>query len=109
MNNISHLLHRAKAKNSNQYAIGWFFKTSKQSYIIPISPSFYYIEVEESTLAVHHPSMLDSNNNKIFASLQEDGQGGDIDQNGKVFIFNPVETIPYFMDWDSYTIKGIKE
>jgi hypothetical protein len=53
--------------------------------------------------------MLDSNNNKIFASLQEDGKGGDIDQNGKVFIFNPIETIPYYMTWDDFTIKGIQE
>ena len=35
--------------------------------------------VDETTLAIHFPDiMLDSQGNKIFASLQEDGKGGDI-------------------------------
>ena len=35
-----------------------------------------YIEVD--TISIHFPDMLDSQRNKIFASLQEDGKGGDI-------------------------------
>ena len=35
-------------------------------------------EIDPTTLAIHFPSMVDSNGNKIFASLQEDGKGGDI-------------------------------
>ena len=34
--------------------------------------------IDETTLAIHFPDMLDSQGNKIFASLQEDGKGGDI-------------------------------
>ena len=34
--------------------------------------------IDKSTLAIHFPDMLDSQGNKIFASLQEDGKGGDI-------------------------------
>ena len=30
------------------------------------------------TLAIHFPDMIDSQGNKIFASLQKDGKGGDI-------------------------------
>ena len=30
------------------------------------------------TLSINFPNMLDSQGNKIFASLQEDGKGGDI-------------------------------
>ena len=34
--------------------------------------------VDETTLAIHFPNMLDRKGNKIFASLQEDDKGGDI-------------------------------
>ena len=34
--------------------------------------------IDETTLAIHFPYMLDSQGNKIFASLQKDGKGGDI-------------------------------
>ena len=36
------------------------------------------IRVVTSTLSIHFPDMLDSEGNKIFASLSEDGKGGDI-------------------------------
>ncbi len=34
--------------------------------------------IDISTLAIHFPNILDTKGNKIFASLQEDGKGGDI-------------------------------
>lgn len=34
--------------------------------------------IDESTLSIHFEDMLDSQGNKIFASLSEDGKGGDI-------------------------------
>lgn len=34
--------------------------------------------IDISTLSIHFPDMLDSKGNKIFASLSEDGKGGDI-------------------------------
>lgn len=34
--------------------------------------------IDISTLAIHFPDMLDSQGNKIFASLSEDGKGGDV-------------------------------
>ena len=37
--------------------------------------------IDETTLAIHFPDMLDSQGNKIFASLQEDGKGGDLIDN----------------------------
>lgn len=37
-----------------------------------------YHEVSKDYLAIHFPDMLDSQGNKIFASLSEDGKGGDI-------------------------------
>ncbi|WP_428739454.1 hypothetical protein [Sulfurimonas sp.] len=35
-------------------------------------------EIDPTTLAIHFPDMKDSENNPIFASLSEDGKGGDI-------------------------------
>ena len=35
-------------------------------------------EIDKTTLSIHFPDMIDSQGNKIFASLQEDGKGGDI-------------------------------
>ena len=35
-------------------------------------------EIDPTTLSIHFPDMLDSQGNKIFASLQKDGRGGDI-------------------------------
>ena len=34
--------------------------------------------IDKSTLSIHFLDMLDSQGNKIFASLQEDGKGGDL-------------------------------
>lgn len=36
------------------------------------------IKIDPSTLAIHFPDRLDSEGTKIFASLSEDGKGGDI-------------------------------
>ena len=41
--------------------------------------------IDISTLSIHFPDMLDSKGNKIFASLQEDGKGGDIMQDDEYF------------------------
>ena len=107
------LKYRARVKNSNKYIIGWFFKTSKASYIIPIASYFTYIEIDESTLAVNRSDMIDSQGKEIFASLNPSGLGGDIDttyyENEHVFIFDTQETIPYWSSWDSWTVSGIKE
>ena len=40
--------------------------------------------IDPTTLAIHFPDMLDSKGNKIFASLSEDGKGGDIVEHEQV-------------------------
>ena len=47
--------------------------------------NFDITEIDIATLAIHFPDMLDSQGNKIFASLQEDGKGGDIMQDDEYF------------------------
>jgi hypothetical protein len=41
--------------------------------------------IDPTTISIHFPDMLDSKGNKIFASLQEDGKGGDIMQDDEHF------------------------
>lgn len=45
-------IYRAKVKGSNKSIEGWFFKTSKAAYIIPIATYFTYIEIELETLEI---------------------------------------------------------
>ena len=41
------------------------------------SPDYEDVEIDPSTLAINFYDMLDRQGNKIFASLSEDGKGGD--------------------------------
>ena len=52
----------------NQTIDGWFTNV-----MIPLT-----YKIDPTTLAIHFPDILDSQGNKIFASLREDGKGGDI-------------------------------
>jgi len=50
-------------------------------------------EIDPTTLAIHFPNMVDKKGNKIFASLNKDGKGGDIvydeiSKDKEVFLFN---------------------
>ena len=79
-------IFRAKKINSNEYIEGclniWeqngkIYHSIKEIGKYP-SPFNNIHIIDESTLSIHFPDMLDSQGNKIFASLQEDGKGGDI-------------------------------
>ena len=69
-------IYRAKKIDSDEYAVGYY------TYNIDNGLGFIWEEnihkVDITTLAIHFPDMLDSQGNKIFASLSEDGKGGDI-------------------------------
>lgn len=52
----------------NQTIDGWFTNV-----MIPLT-----YKIDLTTLSIHLPDMIDSNGNKIFASLSEDGKGGDM-------------------------------
>lgn len=68
-----------------------------------------YTQIDPTTLAIHFPDMLDSQGNKIFASLSEDGKGGDkIIEDGKCEDgFNPVFK-PYFRK-SSFSIEDLPQ
>lgn len=76
-------IYRAKKIDSDEYIEGFFLFQEESRECIEICQIYNSkiratYEVDISTLAIHFPDMLDSQGNKIFASLSEDGKGGDI-------------------------------
>jgi len=76
MNNLNIPEFRAKKISSDEYVIGWLLK---DTILCDIDNDLSYpFKIDQTTLAIHFPDMLDSQGNKIFASLSESGKGGDI-------------------------------
>lgn len=89
-------IYRAKKIDSDEYVIGFLYQDiieyiksdglNPDEYKKALDKESWYIMdnlshtnmIDKSTLAIHFPDMLDSQGNKIFASLSEDGRGGDI-------------------------------
>jgi hypothetical protein len=97
-NKLNNIIDRAKKINSKEYVIGKMINHEGKSFIIEsieavsineqidavtYSDVIYgtIYEVDISTRALHLPKMLDSKNNKMFASIRKDGKGGDICEN----------------------------
>lgn len=80
MSNIP--IYRAKSnERKNTYVEGFLIGVDEDIGLCTIRTKDDYIGGEIcylDTLSIHFPDMLDSQGNKIFASLQEDGKGGDI-------------------------------
>ena len=73
------VLFRAKEKNSNNYVIGYeYYNHVEDEYYITHYVSGSNYKVDRTTRSINFPDMRDTKGNKIFASLQEDGKGGDI-------------------------------
>lgn len=80
-------IYRAKKIDSDEYVEGYY--SPDKNYQEHIHTIFYFdigdfdvdrkttTQIDPATLAIHFPDMLDSQGNKIFASLSEDGKGGD--------------------------------
>ena len=84
-------IYRAEKIDSDEYVIGNLIEDEGVFYIIknPVVTHFnglqqltgeceYLDRVDPTTLAINLPDMLDSQGNKIFASLSASGKGGDI-------------------------------
>ena len=71
-------IFRAKHHRDNIYFIGSLIGKDDEYYIIEDEDMEYYRPIDPTTLAIRFPDMIDSQGNKIFASLSEDGKGGDI-------------------------------
>ena len=75
--------YRAKCIGSDEYIIGHYTEKVKEypgKHYIHFNNGYTetYERIDPTTLAIPFPDMLDSQGNKIFASLSEDGKGGDI-------------------------------
>lgn len=71
-------LYRAKRKDNGEYIEGYFnYGVGREFGTIIKIPQIRLIEIDPSTLAIHFPDMKDKNDKPIFASLMEDGVGGD--------------------------------
>ncbi len=75
-------IYRAKSKeNKTSYVEGLLISVLKEVGLCVIRTNKNYLSGEIcclATLSIHFPDMIDSQGNEIFASLQEDGKGGDI-------------------------------
>lgn len=73
-------IYRAWCEKDSEYAVGFFISDDKENEILTRldSGEMYARGIDTTTLAIHFPDMLDGQKNKIFASLSEDGKGGDI-------------------------------
>ena len=80
------VLFRAKEKNSNNYVIGYeYYNHIEDEYYITHYVSGSNYKIDRTTRSINIEDMLDSQGDKIFASLQEDGKGGDIMQDDEYF------------------------
>jgi len=95
-------IYRAKKIDSDEYVEGFYIPyNDKECYIghrdiVCISNRLVSedkldvraIKCDITTLSIHFPDMLDCNKKPIFASLQDDGRGGDIiEYKGRQYTF----------------------
>ena len=74
-------VYRAKEIDSEEYVEGYVtYGINQASILTPINRfgEFTVWKIDPATLAINFEDMLDSQGNKIFASLNKDGRGGDI-------------------------------
>ena len=102
------------------YAIGYL--NSENKIEIKNDKYIYAFKIKERTKSINFPDMLDSQGNKIFASLSASGKGGDLyieeDNEGYItedeneintFVFSPGGTIPYYESYNTKKVIGIQQ
>ena len=72
-------LYRAKIKDQEVFVVGYLIKDIFRKYILVYDSSNEEKRfiIDEETLSIHLPGLVDINNNKLFASLSKFGKGGD--------------------------------
>lgn len=71
-------IYRAKKIDSDEYVEGFYVEVGSAGHIYNNDlKGFGAYLIDSTTLAIHFSDMLDSQGNKIFASLSKDGKGGD--------------------------------
>lgn len=117
--------YRAKSNTQkNTYVEGLLIGVDEESNLCTIRTKDDYIGGEIcylDTLSINFPNMIDSQGNKIFASLSEDGKGGDIlfdmeyeytlSFDGLKFNLQGVfsqSSFNEFDSWENFDIIGVK-
>ena len=72
------ILNRAKSLYGNDYIISVSAKFEFNQMYLYSKPFKQWVECDESTRSINFEDMKDNEGTKIFASLSEDGKGGDI-------------------------------
>lgn len=86
MQKINIPIYRAKKIDNDEWVEGYItteFHEKHIKYFMHDAPTEInqwcgYTRIDPNTLAIHFPNMIDKNGKKIFASLSEDGVGGDV-------------------------------
>ena len=114
--------------NNKRYVIGKEIINEQGFYCMRVwsnkRQKFYEIPIVEETRSINLSDMIDSEGTKIFASLSEDGKGGDIvkcldnydwiamyNKVNKYFAFYGVNDLDCELteDWDNFKIIGIQQ
>lgn len=117
-------IYRAKRIDSNEYVEG-FLKNCTDTGLDVFwiqSKEFIDYKIEIDTLSIHFPNMIDVKGDKIFASLHENGKGGDIlfdmeyeytlSFDGLKFILQGLfsqSSFNEFDSWEAFDVIGIEE
>lgn len=73
------VLFRAKEKNLDNYVTGYeYYNHIEDEYYITHYTTGNNYKIDRNTRSINFEDMIDSQGNKIFASLQEDGKDGDL-------------------------------
>ena len=94
-------IYRAKKIDSDEWVNGYLIvdpDRGRNYYYIKKATYLKDIDIDPNTLAIHFPNMIDKKGKKIFASLSEDGVGGDI-----------VNLINWNEGWDTYIEHELDE
>lgn len=95
------VLFRAKDKNTDNYVIGYeYYNHIEDEYYITHYATGNNYKIDRSTRSINFEDMLDSQGNKVFASLQEDGKGGDI-------LFNMEYEFTLIFDGLKFRLEGL--
>lgn len=108
--------YRAKKIDSDESVIGYLHRANNNPDLITIRTGNIKIiesvvidemfRIDPSTLAIHFPDMIDSEGTKIFASLSEDGGGGDTCEDIKN---NEKSSVVLFQDYEITFKEALSE
>lgn len=113
-------IYRAKRINSDEYVEGYYLpvfrgfedrreRGQKEESIMYLETGGYYA-IDSSTLSINFPDMKDSEGTPIFASLSEDGKGGDIiEQTYDGFTDPLIQTKIIIWDSESSSVIALHE